>query len=175
MQELYSLPGLRLFAATVPLCLALFGSLVANFPVSFTGGALPAPLFGIMPVIFWGLLRPDLMPPWAALVAGLAEDLLSGSPPGIWAASFVAAYVFVDRQRDVLAGLAGFGAIIGFAAALFVAMASAFAIVAIYYWRFPPMAPLLSAYAINVVWYVPALWVMNRVQHNLVGPLRSEF
>jgi hypothetical protein len=101
--------------------------------------------------------------------------MLSGSPPGIWAASFVAAYVFVDRQRDVLAGLAGFGAIIGFAAALFVAMASAFAIIAVYYWRLPPAAPLVSAYALNLVWFVPALWVMNRVQRHLVGPLRSEF
>ncbi|MGH6890227.1 MAG: hypothetical protein ACREHF_13710 [Rhizomicrobium sp.] len=175
MQELYSLPGLRLFAAAVPFGLAVLVSAIANFPISFTGGALPAPLFGIMPVYFWGLMRPDLMPPWAALLAGLAEDLFSGAPPGVWAASFVAAYVFVDRQRDALAGLAGFGAIIGFAAALFVAMASAFAIIAVYYWRLPPTAPLISAYAIDVVWYIPALWLMNRVQHNLVGPLRSEF
>lgn len=175
MQELYSLPGLRLFAAVMPFGLAVLGALIANFPLSFTGGALPAPLFGIMPVFFWGLMRPDLMPPWAALLAGLVEDLLSGSPPGIWAASFVAAYVFVDRQRDALAGFAGFGAVIGFAAALFVAITSAFAIVAVYYWRLPPVAPFVSTYAVNVVWYVPALWLMNRIQHNLVGPLRSEF
>jgi rod shape-determining protein MreD len=175
MQELYSLPGLRLFAAVVPFALAVLGSVIANVPISFTGGVLPTPLFGIMPVCFWGLMRPDLMPPWAALLAGFAEDLLSGGPPGIWAASFVAAYVFIDRQREALAGLAGLGAIIGFTAALLVAVTTEFGIIAVYYWRLPPTAPLIAAFATNVVWYIPALWLMNRVQHKLVGPLRSEF
>jgi rod shape-determining protein MreD len=127
-----------------------------------------------MPVYFWGLMRPDLMPPWAALAVGLAEDLLSGGPPGIWATSFVISYVFMDRQRDSLAGLAGFGAIVGFAAALVVAMGTAFAIVAVYYWRLPPLAPFIGAFAVNVVWYIPAIWLMDKVQHHVVGALRGD-
>lgn len=174
-QELYGLTGLRFLAAFVPFCLAVFGVAIANFPVSFTGGFLPTPLFGLMPVYFWGLVRPDLMPPWAALLAGLSEDLVSGGAPGIWAASFVACYVFVDRQRDSLAGLASYGAILGFAAALLVATGTAFGLVAVYYWRLPPLAPVAGSLAVNVLWYIPALWFMNKVQHHLVGPLRSDF
>ena len=83
------------------------------------------PLFGLMPVYFWGLVRPDLMPPWVALLVGLTEDLLSGGPPGIWALSFVTCYIFVDRQRESLAGLASYGAILGFAAAILVASGTA--------------------------------------------------
>src|SRR5213076_2786265 len=67
----------RFFAALVPFGMALLGSLLANFPISFTGGFLPAPLFGLMPVYFFGLMRPDLMPVGAALLAGVFEDLLS--------------------------------------------------------------------------------------------------
>ncbi|HEY3638783.1 MAG TPA: hypothetical protein VGK90_11585 [Rhizomicrobium sp.] len=174
-QELYNLPGIRFFAAIVPLVLAILGTMIANFPISLTNGLLPAPLFGLMPVYFWGLLRPDLMPPWAALLAGLTEDLLSGGPPGIWAASFVACYIFVDRQRDSLASLAGYGAILGFATALLLTMITAFAMVMVYYWHMPPVAPVIVAFAVNVLWYIPVFWFMNITQHHFVGPLRSDF
>jgi len=175
MQELYSFTVGRFLAALVPFGLALLGTLIANFPISFTGGLLPTPLFGLMPVYFWGLLRPDLMTPWAAFLVGISEDLLSGGPPGIWAASFVACYVFVDRQRDSIAGLASFGAILGFAAATMVAVGTAFALVSVYYWRLPPVAPVIAALAVNVLWYIPAVALMNKAQHHLVGPLRSDF
>ena len=174
-QELYNLPGLRFLAALVPFGLAIVGTMVANFPISFTNGFLPVPLFGLMPVYFWGLLRPDLMPPWAALLAGLTEDLLSGGAPGIWALSFVTCYIFIDRQRESLAGLASYGAILGFAAAMLVAEGTAFVIIAAYYWRLPPVAPVVVALAANVLWYIPALWFMDKVQHHFVGPLRSDF
>lgn len=173
MQERFSASIGRVFAAMVPFGFALLGAMIANFPVSFTGGFLPTPLFALMPVYFWGLLRPDLMPPWVAFAIGLTEDLLSGGPPGIWAASFVASYAFVDRQRDSLAGLAGLGAILGFAVALLVALGTAYAIVALYYLRIPPPAPFMADLAVNVIWYVPALMLMNFAQHHLIGAIRS--
>ncbi|HLY04242.1 MAG TPA: hypothetical protein VKR31_00695 [Rhizomicrobium sp.] len=165
----------RFFAALVPFGLAVVGSLLANFPISFTDGFLPAPLFGLMPVYFFGLMRPDLMPVWAALLAGALEDLLSGGAPGVWALAFVACYIFADRQRESLAGLASFGAVAGFAAALMVAVATAFAVVAVYYWRLPHIGPVAASLAINILWYIPALWLMNKTQHQVVGALRGDF
>ena len=48
----------RFLAALVPFGMALAGSLLANFPISFTSGFLPAPLFGLMPVYFFGFMTP---------------------------------------------------------------------------------------------------------------------
>jgi rod shape-determining protein MreD len=174
MADWYSSPAGRFFAALVPFGMALAGAMIANFPLSFTGGLLPTPLFALMPVYFWGLVRPDLMPVWAAFAIGIVEDLLCGGPPGIWGAAFVACYIFVDRQRDSLAGLTGYGAVLGFAVAMLVAAGSAFVIVALYYWRVPPVQPLMADIAVNVVWYIPAVWLMSKLQHHLVGPLRSD-
>jgi rod shape-determining protein MreD len=174
MQERFSSSAIRAFAAIMPLAFGLFAAALANVPVSFTGGLLPTPLLALMPVYFWCLVRPDLMPVWAAFFIGVTEDLLSGGPPGIWGAAFVVCYAFVDRERDALAGLAGYGAILGFAAALLIAGGTAYAIVAVYFWRFPPVAPLIVDLAVNIFWYVPALWVMNAVQHRIIGPLRSD-
>ena len=36
-------------------------------------------------------------------------------PPGVWAASFIAAYALIDRQRDSFASLSGWATILGFA------------------------------------------------------------
>ncbi len=174
MQERFGNSAIRVFAGGLPFVLGLLAACFANIPISLTGGLLPTPLLALMPVYFWCLVRPDLMPVWAAFFIGVGEDLLSGGPPGIWGASFVVCYAFVDRQRDALAGLAGYGAILGFAAALLIAVGTAYAITTVYYWTFPPVAPLIVDLAVNIFWYVPALWLMNAAQHRVVGPLRSD-
>jgi rod shape-determining protein MreD len=161
--------------AVVPVFLGVLGVLVANLPVSVFGGLVPSPLLALMPVYFWTLVRPDLMPPVAVFGIGVLEDLLSGGPPGIWAASFVVCYALIDRERDTFAGLSGVGAVLGFAAAMSATAATAYAIVSVYYWRFPPFALLLVEIAVTVLWYIPGAAFLNWVHRRFVGAARSEF
>jgi rod shape-determining protein MreD len=168
-----SIPSL--FAATIPLLCGLIGVLLSCMPVSLTGGMVPPPLLGFMPVYFWCLVRPDLMPPAAAFAVGLAQDLLTGGPVGLWTASFIASYAFVDRQRDSFAGLAGIGAILGFALAMLIVSGAAYVIAWVYFWHAPPMTPLLLQVVVSVLCYIPVLPVLHWVQQRVVGPLRSEF
>jgi rod shape-determining protein MreD len=167
--------GSRILASVIPVTLALLGVLIANLPVSFLGGIVPAPLLGLMPVYFWCLVRPDLMPPFWAFMVGILEDVLSGGPPGVWTLSFVVTYALIDRQRDAFAGLSGLGAILGFATAATVACASAYAVEAAYYWRIPPLAPVMGELAMSVIFYVPVAMFLGIVHRRLVGPLRSDF
>jgi len=162
-------------ARVTPFACCFIAVVFANVPVSFLGGIVPPPLFALMPVYFWCLVRPDLMPPALAFTIGILEDLFSGGPPGVWAASFVAAYAVVDRQRDTFAGLSGVGAILGFAAAMLVAAITAYIIVSIYFGLLPPIAPLIVEIAVSVLFYVPAAMVLGFIHRNLVGPLRSDF
>ena len=60
--------------------------LISNLPISLTGGLVPPPLLGLMPVYFWCLVRPDLMTPAAVFAIGVLQDMLSGGPPGVWTA-----------------------------------------------------------------------------------------
>jgi rod shape-determining protein MreD len=167
--------GSRIFSAIVPVTLGLLGVLIANFPVSFLGGWVPPPLLAFMPLYFWGMVRPDLMTPFVAFVLGLAEDFLSGGPPGIWAASFLAAYMLIDRQRDMLAGLSGLGAIVGFAIAALVACGADYAISALYYWQLPSLAPIMAELAMTVLVYIFLVSLLGTIHRHLVGPLRSDF
>jgi len=174
MERTGSIMSGRVFSAIIPVTLALLGVLVANFPVSFLGGLVPPPLLVFMPLYFWGMVRPDLMSPFWVFVLGVLEDLLSGGPPGVWAASFLAAYFLIDRQRDMLAGLSGIGAIAGFAVATLVACTSAYLIVAMYYWHLPPLAPVMAELAMTVVVYALIVPLLVLVHRHLVGPLRSD-
>ena len=164
----------RLLASVTPVSCALFFVGLVDLPVSFTGALMPAPVLALAPIYFWGLVRPALMPPMAVLLLGLTEDLLSGGPPGIWAAGFLAAYAFAVRQREMLASLAGAGAVLGFAAATFLSAATAYLLASLVYWRPAPFGALLLQSAITVLFYPPIALLLSRVHLALVGASRSD-
>ena len=174
-EKIYAPAFSRFFAALLPLLCGFLGVIIANTPISFVGGAVPAPLLALAPVYFWCLVRPDLMTPAAAFAIGMLEDVMSGAPPGVWTLSFVLAYALVARQRESFAGLAGLGAILGFAAAALAAIATACFIVTVYYWRAPPLGPVVAQLAMTVAFYIPATYVVAMLHHRFVGPLRSDF
>ncbi|MGH6872734.1 MAG: rod shape-determining protein MreD [Rhizomicrobium sp.] len=165
----------RTFAAIVPFSFALLGVFLSNAPISLLRAAVPPPMFSLMPIYFWCLVRPDLMPAWVAFLIGVMEDFFSGGPPGVWTLSFVVTYALVDRERDAFAGLSGIGAILGFAAAMLVATLCGWLIGAFVYGRLPPLSMLAMQFAMSVIFYVPVALILGRVHRRIVGPLRSDF
>jgi len=53
-------------------------------------GMLPEPWLSAAIVYFWTHRRPGVMPIWAVFLIGLFQDLLTGSPMGLWALSLLA-------------------------------------------------------------------------------------
>ena len=170
--DLVSAP-MRVFGRFAPLLIGLLLVIVANLPVSFTGGFLPAPALALAAVFFWAMVRPSLMPPWAVLVIGLAEDLLSGGPPGLWATGFVAAYVLIDRQRKAFGELYGAGTLLAFSGVVLVAGAVAYVLASIIYLRLVPIGPLLLEIIVTVILYPlmerPLDWVDRGLNRFLRG------
>jgi len=169
----FALSFSRVIGSLLPCVSAVVLVMVINLPVSLSGGLFPAPLLAMIAVYFWALVRPDLMPPFAVLVIGLLEDLFSGGPPGIWATGFIAAYALVDRQRDNLAGLSGLAAVLGFAVAMGLAAAATYVLTWIMYLQPPPLAPLLLASVITVLFYPPIAVVLGWMHRRAVGALRT--
>lgn len=172
--ELLLVSPARFFASFVPVLTAILLAGIANLPVSFSGGILPSPFLALAAVYFWTLVRSDLVPAPAVLAIGLFEDLFSGGPPGVWAAGFLAAYAFADRQREVLASLSGLGAVIGFAGAMSLAAGTSFVLVALIYLRVPPIAPLLLAGGATVVYYPFVGFALGYLSRRVVGPQRRD-
>ena len=174
MAERLEMNPARILASLTPILLAVVVTLLANLPVTVTGGFLPAPVLALAPIYFWVLVRPDLMPPFVVLLLGLLEDLLSGGPPGVWAAGFLAAYTLTDRQREVFAGLSGLGAIIGFGAAMMTAGAATYVLASIVYWRPAPFAPLLLECVETVIFYPAMAVALGWVHREFVGANRGD-
>lgn len=165
---------IRTFIVLTPVLLGAVLVMMVNLPVSVTGGLIPAPQLVLAPIYFWALVRPDLMPPIAALGLGLLEDLLSGGAPGVWGGGFLAAYAFSERQRDSLAGLSGSGAILGFGAVMFIAAGTAYGLAALAYWQWPPVGPLLLQSAVTIAFYPLLAVIMNRLHRRFIGPRRDD-
>jgi len=72
----------RFLSALVPVLCGFLAVLVSNLPLSLTNGLVPAPLLGLVPIYFWGLVRPDLMTPAAVFGIGLFQDINGGRPAG---------------------------------------------------------------------------------------------
>ncbi len=165
----------RFFANAMPVLFGLIGVVITNVPVSLIGVWIPSPMYALMPVYYWCLVRPDLMSPGWAFAIGVVFDVLSGGPPGIWAASFVATYAAIDRQRDAFAGLSGWGAILGFATAALIACTAHYMIFSLYWWRLLPVSGSIKLFAVTSLIYIVVVPLLGWTHRRVVGPLRSEF
>ncbi len=78
-------------AVLVPILSTLAGSAMALVPVVATEPIVPP--FGLMLLLAWRLLRPEMWPSWTALPLGFADDLISGHYLGtamiLWTLAFL--------------------------------------------------------------------------------------
>lgn len=99
------------------------GTLITLLPYKASFPILPP--FGLMMLLAWRLHRPGLLKPWAPVLLGLVDDLVSGQPLGnsmlLWTVSVIAIdvldmrIVWRDFWQDWLlaAGAIGFCLIAG--------------------------------------------------------------
>lgn len=175
MDRFGNLWGNRFISNIVPVLCGFIGVLLAAIPVSSLSGFVPAPLYALMAIYFWCLVRPDLMTPLWVFLIGLCYDLIAGPPIGLWAASFVATYAVIDQQRDNFAGLSGIGAMIGFAMAVFVTCLTYYAVFCLYRWQILPPGDLIKEFAVTVIAYIPLLFALDWIHRHFVGPARRDF
>lgn len=89
---------LRRRAAAVPIVSTLAGSATVVLPFVTSVPLLPP--FGLLMLLGWRLLRPELWPAWIGLPLGLADDLLSGRPFGTAAVVWTLVLMLIDATED---------------------------------------------------------------------------
>ncbi len=90
----------------MPFACGVLGVMLANLPVSLSAGLLPPPLLALMPVYFWCLVRPDLMPPWRGLRALVCfRTFCPAARPASGPCPSSPSTLSIERQRDAFAGL----------------------------------------------------------------------
>lgn len=97
-------PG-RYLWPIAPALSVIFGTLLSLLPYGFGGGWLVTPAFALVPLYFWALHRPNLLPVAIVFLLGLVQDLMSGGPLGLWGLVFVTSYSVTLSQREAFAGM----------------------------------------------------------------------
>lgn len=145
--------------------------LLSLLPFGLSGGLFVSPLLALMPIYFWTLYRPQLMPAPAVFGLGLVQDLVSGGPIGLWPFILLVTFGILSSQRLLLVillqGRLGFG----FAFVMGVAMVTAWATGCIVYARFLDPTPFLLQAVLSIALYP----VIGRLLVALHSRIRREF
>src|SRR6516162_4777733 len=86
-------------ARLLPIVTTLLATVISIQPAHIPGYAALTPAFTLMAVYHWTIYRPDLLPPLALFLVGIAQDLLTGVSPGVTALVLLLARTVVLRQR----------------------------------------------------------------------------
>ncbi|HWF00822.1 MAG TPA: hypothetical protein VG248_13560 [Caulobacteraceae bacterium] len=87
-----------------PAAAAALVSLALATPLDFFGLRLPEPAVGMVCAFAWAVIRPSMLAPFALVALGLFEDLLWGTPLGLWPVALLAAYGATLAVRSAAAG-----------------------------------------------------------------------
>ena len=94
----------RFVMLLLPFTVALGCVFLSFVPLGQIFGLQVSPAFGLMAVYYWAVNRPEFLPPYAVFLVGLAHDLLSAGPVGLWAFLYLVCYGLVVMQRLLFAG-----------------------------------------------------------------------
>ena len=92
----------RWMAAPMAACMA--ATLLFAAPIKVFGLRPPEPLFAMVPVFAWAVLRPSILAPLALLILGLFNDLVWGGRLGLWSLGLLVAYGFILLTRNMMSG-----------------------------------------------------------------------
>ena len=87
---------------SIPIASVIVGSMLAS-AMPFVSQMPWLPPLGLVMLLAWRLLRPELWPVWIGAPLGLFDDMISGQPFGsaifIWSAALLALAVIEQRLR----------------------------------------------------------------------------
>jgi len=85
----------RLRGQVLPVISTVIGSAVTLLPI--VAGSPMLPPFGLLMLLSWRLIRPELWPIWIGIPLGLIDDLLSGQPIGSAVMLWTIALLAIDQ------------------------------------------------------------------------------
>jgi len=148
-------------SVAVPTVVGLFCVMAAVMPYGALGGVPLAPLFPLAAVFFFVLTRPDQMTPLSVFAIGLFQDLLTGSPAGLWAALYLLAYAVTAALRVLFVGRSAGAAWPGFMIVAASVGAALWVITSLFYATLIPPVPIGGQLMLTVALYPAMAWVFT--------------
>jgi rod shape-determining protein MreD len=145
-----------------------FATLVLLFlsvvPLSTPNSALVLPPFALMGIYFWSVYRPDLLPVAAVFGIGLMQDMLSGGPPGLFAAAYLGVHAVMSWQRRFFVGKSFPVEWLGFALVVPPLYFAVWLVGSIYYLRPLPAGEIVVQGLLALAFYPAITWALGRLR-----------
>lgn len=142
----------------VPLRIPLFG------PIS--------PLLTLIPIYYWGVHRPDLMPFSVVFLVGVFHDILIGAPLGVHSFVYLVCHYLVIGQRRVLSAKNVLVLWWGFVVVTVLAVTLEWAVFTLLALTLMPVEPLAFRVLITSALFPLFGWIMIQL-HRFVVPTPS--
>jgi rod shape-determining protein MreD len=88
----------------IPMAQVLGATILFGVPLRIWGLRLPEPIFPLVVVFAWAVIRPSVLAPLLVLVMGFCLDLYWGGPLGLWALCLLIGYAVTLAARPIMAG-----------------------------------------------------------------------
>lgn len=154
--------------AVTPAMATLALILLTAVPAGIPDGLAIQPVVALLPVYYWSVYRPDLMPIGAAFLIGLFVDLLFASPPGLTAGLLVLVQWTTAGQRRVLAGRGFWAVWLGYAVISAGAMIAYWLVFCVFAQQYAEPSPLAFGYLLGLVTYPAFSHVFGRLHQRLL-------
>ena len=96
---------LRFIWAVVPMLTVAIGIFAPILPYGQVWGRFPTPAIALIPLYYWTIHRPELLPPVIVFLLGLAQDFATAGPVGLWAVVYLITYAVTLSQRAEIEGM----------------------------------------------------------------------
>jgi len=152
-----------------PAAITLFVVLLAVVPLDAPFYPAIAPMLALMPVYFWTVHRPDLLPFPVTFAAGLLHDVLTGAPLGLQAVVLLFCQGLIMTQRRFLAGKSFFVLWWGFLFTVVVAATLEWILFGLYHAAAMPAEPVAFKALLTTALFPLPAWLFSHAQRGLPG------
>lgn len=154
----------------LPTVISLILALAVVLPVGLPQWGVLAPPLLLIAVFYWSIVRPDLMPPTAAFVLGLFQDLLTHAPLGSGALVMVLTQWTMRGQRRYLANRPFFLMWAAFAPVVAIAGALDWMIYALLNFHLISILGALARMVLGFVLFPVVAWLVLIPTHRTLPP-----
>jgi rod shape-determining protein MreD len=156
-----------MFQTGLMVVMGLFAVVLSVMPIATASAMQWVPSFSLIFLFYWTMHRPDIFPRWLVFFMGLAQDILSNGPLGLWALVYVCTYEGVYLNRLFFIGRVAYSSVFGFTLASTGAAVFAWVLVSIYYWQPLAPLPLITQTFVTILVYPVVAWILDFMNRQL--------
>ncbi len=91
------------FSRSIPVFLSILCIFIQVAPLPGPQGISVMPSFILAVIFFWAVLREDRLSFTTSFCLGCLQDLLSGTPLGLWGVTLLGVHLYISSQAHILA------------------------------------------------------------------------